>query len=379
MKIISKQPEFTFDDVLLLPGKSDFSINEESKHVNLKTKISKHIELDLPVISSPMPGVTEDEMAITIGKMGGIGFIHHFQDGNRQLAQVKKAKKQNIKIAACVSDLDDNLDYKLKKLVSAGVDLISLETAHAYNTKTLSIIRKIKKKYPKVDLSVALIVTPEAAKAVIEAGADSIRVGIGGGSHCTTRLVTGVGRPQLSALLACSKMAHKYNIPVISDTGIKYPGDIAKAIAFGADSVMIGGMFTATKEAPGEIINKNGKKYKMTWGMCTDTAMQQKQFLTIAFKNPKAFWSSLKHPKTFAKQLLHYALDKKEKQNKLFEEGVERMLPYKGSVYPIIENLKNGLMRSMWYIGAHNLDEIRKKSQVVLTSNETALENIPRI
>lgn len=375
MKIISEQPEFTFDDVLLLPQNSNFSINDESRNVSIKTKLSKNIELDIPIISSPMPGVTEDEMAIAIGKIGGIGFIHHFQNQDRQAEQIKNAKLQKVKVAGCISDLDENVYSRIEKILKAGADLISIETAHAQNSKTLSLIEKIKKKHPNVDLSVSLVVTAEATKAVIEAGADSVRVGIGGGSHCTTRLVTGIGRPQLSALFECSKIAKKYKVPIISDTGIKYSGDIAKAIAFGANSVMIGGLFAGTIESPGKIIKKNGKKYKITWGMCTNTAMQQEQFSTTAFDKQQDFISFLRSQKNLIKSIFN----KQNFQQKLFEEGVEKMILEKGSVVPIIENLKNGLMRSMWYLGAHNLKEIEKKTKVVFTSSNTGLENIPRI
>jgi IMP dehydrogenase len=282
-------------------------------------------------------------------------------------------KDQNVQVGASIGDGNKEIELRLKKLVDAGVDIISLETSHADNDHTINVIKKIKKLYPQVDLSVSLLVTGEATKRVIQAGADSIRVGIGGGSHCTTRLVTGVGRPQLSAVLECSKVAKKYKVPVISDTGIKYSGDIAKAIAFGADAVMVGGLFSATEETPGKIFFSKGKRYKMTWGMCTNTALQYDQLLSFIFKNPKTTLAKLKHPK----QILWFFLNQQKK--KFFEEGVEKKIPYKGSVLPIIKDLENGLIRSMWYIGAHNLKEIQSKSKIVLVTPSTKLENVPRI
>lgn len=378
--MISQHPEFTFDDILLLPGLSNFNILEEHCKVNIKTKISRNIEIDIPIVSSPMPGVTEDEMAIAIGKLGGLGFIHHFQSLERQIEQIKRVKKEKIKVAACINDISPDFIGRAEKLVKAGADLISLETAHAHNNTTINLIKQFKKKFPKTDLSVSLIVTAKAAEDIIKAGADSIRVGIGGGSHCTTRLVTGIGRPQLSALADCYKIAKKYKIPMISDTGIKYAGDITKAIAFGADAVMIGGLFTGTDQAPGKIIKNKGKKYKMTWGMCTDTAMQQKQFFSRAFTSTKQLAIKiLKHPRSTMKEIFQTLISFKNQENKLFEEGVEKMVTYKGDVKNVFCDLKNGLIRSMWYLGAKNLKDIKKDSKVVFVSGNTYLENIPRI
>ena len=375
MKLIPENPELTFNDVLLLPGYSDFVMVDDKKKTNLKTKISKNLEIDIPICSAPMSGVTETEMAITIGKMGGIGFIHCFQDFEKQLRQVKEVKKNKVKVAVSVSDFSNKgLDH-IGDLLKLKTDLICIETAHGFNYQTIEFLKKVKTKFPKAEVCVSLVVTAEATEALIKAGADSIRVGIGGGSHCTTRLVTGVGRPQLSAVYECAKVAQKYKVPIISDTGIEYPGDIAKALAFGADTVMIGGLFTGTRESPGKIIRIKGKDYKFSAGMCSDkvkyspvsiikkTLVQTKKIIKkiIRIDNSNNFVSNYSQPFYF------------------IHEGVSGLIPYKGSVISIITELVGGLRRSMWYLGCKNIEEIKNKTKAVVVTNNTAKDNIPRI
>ncbi len=316
-----------------------------------------------------MPGVSEEKMAIALGKQGGMGFIHFFQSPAWQLEQVYEVKQEKVKVAAAVADLSDKGIKHISDLLNIGVDLISLESANAHNLQTIEFLKKLKKKFRNIQISVSLVVTKEATEDLIKAGADSIRVGIGGGSHCTTRLVTGVGRSQLSAVQNCYAITKKYHIPLISDTGIKYAGDIAKAIVFGADVVMIGGLFSGTDECPGKVITKGKMKYKYSLGMCTDTALQQKQFQKV---------SLFKRLKYQIKKIVGIDFDQ-GKEKKYFEEGVEGLIPYKGSVVPVVNTLICGLRRSMWYQGVRNLGELRRKAQVVLVSQNTIMENLPRI
>ncbi|MCC6711043.1 MAG: guanosine monophosphate reductase [Candidatus Pacebacteria bacterium] len=358
--------EVTFDDVLLLPGKSDFLVDNEKKNIKITGRIAKDFYLDLPIVSAPMPGVTGEKMAITIGKAGGLGFIHPFQSINSQAEQITRVKKENVKVAGTISFNKSTTLKDVSILLQAGADLISLETGQAHNTQTIEFISKIKNAFKDIKVSASLVVTQQATKELIKAGADSIRVGIGGGSHCTTRLVTGVGRPQLSAVEDCYQIAKKYDIPIISDTGIKYSGDIPKAFAFGAEAVMIGGLLSGTDECPGEIIEKDGKKYKYSWGMCTDTAYKH--------QTP---WEQLNPIEILRK--IKRSIFNNQKLNKEFEEGVEALVPYKGSANMVLSQLKGGLIRSMWYLGTKNIKEIEKNAKVVLVSNSTHLENIPRI
>lgn len=373
MKKNNSNYEITFDDILLLPGYSSFPMDDDYKKVSLKTRISKNVVLDIPITTAPMPGLTEEDMAIALGKLGGLGFIHPFQTKAQQLTQTKKVKQHKVKVAVSVIDLSLTHGVQhVKKLHQLGVDLICVETSHAHNKQTIQFIKKIKKDYPQIELCAALVVTGQATKDLIKAGADSIRVGIGGGSHCTTRLVVGVGRPQLSAVEECYKVAKKYNVPIISDTGIKYAGDIPKALAFGAESVMIGGLFTGTNECPGEIIKKNGQSYKYSWGMCTKEAVTR---TPPSFK--QTYSTLIKKTKKIIKSVL--GINSTSSSRYVFEEGIGEFIPYKGSVVPIVQNLVAGTKRSMWYLGAVDVAELQKKAKWVMVSGNTQLENIPRI
>ena len=372
MKLLSNNPEITFDDILLLPQLSQYDYEEDSK-VDIKTKISKKLSIDIPVTSSPMPGVTEEEMAIAIGKMGGLGFIHSFQSPSRQLEQIKKAKKQKVKVAATITpDLSKTKLQHIENLLKLKTDLICIYTYHSLNIPTIKFINKVRKKFPNAQLNTGPIATKKAVQTLSEIGIDSLNVGIGPGSHCTTRLVTGVGRPQLSAIKECASTAEKYKVPIIAEGGLKTPGDISKALAFGANAVMIGGMFSGTAEAPGEIIHKNQKKYKASWGMCSNTAMTYQHLNLLGLNNS---FNKIK-------KLLKYYLrinPNSEQIEKLFEEGIEGLIEYKGSVKPIIKRLADGTRRSQWYQGAENIEELQKKAIAVLITNNTVVENKPRI
>lgn len=370
MKIISQQQEITFDDILLLPNLSTFLSTEERNVIKLQTRLTNKIFLDIPIISAPMPGITESTMAIALAQAGGIGFIHQFQPFKRQLEEVEKVKKLKLKVAACVSDFSENGIAHVAKLLKIGADLISVETGHAHNTFTIAFIRKLKKQFKTIQISAALVVDAGGAEALIKAGADNIRVGIGGGSHCTTRLVTGVGRPQLSAVADCFKVTQKYNIPLISDTGIRYAGDILKAIVFGADAVMIGGLLAGTDECPGKIVTKEGKKYKYSWGMSTNMASEHGML---------DLFSQTTIVKNFIQQLRNLIETSSRNKPKNFEEGTGGLMPYKGSVTTVLNELIQAVRRSMWYQGATTISELRNKARVVLVSSNTMAENVPRI
>lgn len=368
MKIVSKKNEITFDDVLLLPNLSTFGVDGEQRHISLTTKLTKSLSLDIPIVSAPMPGVTESAMAIALAQAGGMGFIHHFQSFQRQLEQIAQVKKNGLRVAACISDLSNQGVLHVSNLLKYDVNLISIESAHAHNTQIIQFIKTLKRKFNKIQISVSLVVDKNATLDLIHAGVDSIRVGIGGGSHCTTRLVTGIGRPQLSAVAACYQITKKYGIPLISDTGIKYAGDIPKAIAFGADVVMIGGLFSGTDECPGDIVIKEGKKYKYSWGMCTDTAIKQSTPWQTTRSQIK---QSIKTMMGISRRI--------DINQKDFEEGVQGLRPYLGSVLPILKELVSGTRRSMWYQGVTTIGDLRKNARVVLVSSNTMAENVPRI
>ncbi|WP_273404135.1 IMP dehydrogenase [Campylobacter avium] len=228
---------------------------------------------------------------------------------------------------------------RVDALVEAGVDVIVLDSAHGHSKGIINSLKEIKAKYPKLDVIAGNIATAEAAKALCEAGADAIKVGIGPGSICTTRIVSGVGVPQISAISDCAKEALKYKVKVIADGGIKYSGDIAKAIAAGANSVMIGSLLAGTDESPGEIFSYQGRQYKSYRGMGSLAAMQKGS-------SDRYFQQGMA-------------------QDKLVPEGIEARVPYTGSIKDVIHQLLGGLRSSMGYVGAKDIKTFQKKAEFV--------------
>lgn len=462
----------TFDDVLLVPAKSSVLPRE----VDLKTRLTKNIELNIPILSSAMDTVTENEMAIALAREGGIGIIHKNMSIERQASEVDKVKRsesgmilnpvtltsdktigealltmEKFKISgfpvidnngqligiltnrdlrfdpdlsAKVGDImtkenlitapvGTNLDqaekilhkFKIEKLpvvdkngkikglitfkdiikrrkfpnackdkfgrlragaavgiaadtlervaelVKAGVDVIVVDTAHGHSQGVVDMVSKIKKKFD-VDLIAGNVATAEATYDLIEAGADGIKIGIGAGSICTTRVIAGVGVPQMTAIIECAKMAQRYKIPVIADGGLKQTGDVPKAIAGGADSVMIGGMFAGTDESPGEKVLYEGRSFKVYRGMGSVEAM-----------------------KDGSKD--RYFQDVEDDVKKLVPEGIEGIVPAKGAVGDTIYQIIGGLRAGMGYCGAKNIKEMKSKTKFVQITNAGLKESHP--
>jgi IMP dehydrogenase len=261
----------TFDDVTLAPKYSEILPSE----VNTGVTLTKNLHLKIPLLSSAMDTVTESKMAIAIAKAGGIGVIHRNLDIKKQILEIKKVKKQKLLVGAAVG-AGPNEFVRAKAIIKEGIDLIVVDTAHGHTKKVGEIIKFIKKiKNNKIALCAGNIATPEAAKYLIKLGVDIIKIGIGPGSICTTRLVAGIGVPQLSAILSVRNGLKNKNVKIISDGGIKYSGDLAKAFAAGADAVMIGSLFAGTDETPGKLIKKNGKLFKSFRGMGSVGAMNK--------------------------------------------------------------------------------------------------------
>ncbi len=447
----------TFDDVLLLPGYSEVV----SKDVTLKSKLTRAIELNIPLVSAAMDTVTEAPLAIAVAQEGGIGIIHKSMGIERQAAEVKAVKKYesgvvkdpiSIQQDASISDLisltkehgfsgfpvmagndlvgivtrrdvrfEINLDlpvssimtskeqlvtvregtsaeevqallhqHRIEKmlvvsddfelkglitvkdfdkaenypnackdesgqllvgasvgtspdtedrvaaLVAAGVDVIVVDTAHGHSRNVIERVRKIKQQYPQVQVIGGNIATAEAALALAEAGADGVKVGIGPGSICTTRIVTGIGVPQISAVSNVVEALKGTDIPVIADGGIRFSGDISKAIAAGAHAVMMGSMFAGTEEAPGEVELYQGRTYKAYRGMGSLGAMSQTQGSSD-----------------------RYFQDASQGSEKLVPEGIEGRVPYKGPVAVIIHQMMGGLRSAMGYTGSADIETMR--------------------
>lgn len=373
MKLLSRIPEITFDDVLILPGKSTMPINEDIAKIDISTKITKTLNLKIPITSAPMLNVSGKEFALTLGKLGGMSFIHNYQSFDSQINMVATISRNKVPSAASLDFSNPEAFKHAQNLWKNGASLICLETANAHNVQLLSFIKRIKSRFPKIEICAAVAVTPEAVLELIKAGVDCVRIGIGGGSHCTTRVITGIGRPQLSAVYECAKVAKKYDVPIISDGGIKDPGDIAKALVFGANAVTIGGLFAGTDEAPGKLIKRNKKLYKLSWGMCVEesfgkTHQQKNSYDTSIFSIIK---SKLKSG--------FYLNEPPEKLFTPLEEGSGGLIPYSGTTMELIDKFIKSLKRTIWYVGAKNLDELRQNAQVVLTSPNTVQENFPRL
>ena len=325
----------TFDDVLLLPQYSSIIPAKTSINVDL----SKNLNLKTPFLSSAMDTVTESRMAVAMAKNGGIGVIHRNLDIKKQSAEIKKVKKIGLKVGAAIGTSKIELK-RAKSLIDSGTDLIVIDTAHGHSSNVLKILNQIKKFSNKITLCVGNIATGEAAKTLFNSGADILKVGIGPGSICTTRMVAGIGVPQITALLNVKKAMNKKKVKIISDGGIKFSGDIIKAIAAGADAIMMGSIFAGTEESPGKTFKLKNKLYKLYRGMGSIGAM-----------------SSGSSERYFQKNF--------KDKSKFVPEGVESRVLYKGKVSKIIYQLQGGLRSSMGYIGAQKLQDVRKKSKFI--------------
>ena len=242
----------TFDDVTLSPKYSEILPSE----VDTSIKLTSNLKLGIPLLSSAMDTVTESKMAIAMAKAGGIGVIHRNLEIKKQVLEIKKVKKKNLLVGAAVGAGPKEFK-RAEAILKENLDMIVVDTAHGHTKKVSDIIRFIKKiKTKKTALCAGNIATPDAAKFLLKLGVDVIKVGIGPGSICTTRLVAGIGVPQLSAILNVRNGVRNKNVKIISDGGIKYSGDLAKAFAAGADAVMIGSLFAGTNETPGKLIKK---------------------------------------------------------------------------------------------------------------------------
>ncbi|HXF75010.1 MAG TPA: IMP dehydrogenase [Methylomirabilota bacterium] len=447
----------TFDDVLLIPSESAVLPRE----IDVSTRLTERIKLNIPLVSAAMDTVTEAKTAIAMAQEGGIGIIHRNLSVAAQTSEVEKVKKYEsgmitdpitvapeqkiseaqeimkhygisglpvtkngrlvgiltnrdlrfetrlerpvsevmtkdnlvtvkpgvdleeakvllhrhriekllvvddefrLKGLITVKDIEKKIQYpnackdergrlrvgaavgvadweeRVESLVRAGVDLIAVDTAHGHSKNVIDVIGCIRRRYPDLDISGGNVATAEGTTALIQAGVNAVKVGVGPGSICTTRIVSGVGVPQITAIGSCAKAAARYNVPIIADGGIKYSGDITKALAAGADSVMIGSLFAGTEESPGEMILYQGRTYKAYRGMGSLGAMGQ------------------------GSRDRYGQADVKE-SNKLVPEGVEGQVPYRGSLSFNIHQLVGGLRAGMGYLGAKDVATLRAKAK----------------
>ena len=344
----------TFDDVTLAPKYSEILPSE----ADTKVQLSKNLILKIPLLSSAMDTVTESKMAIALAKAGGIGIIHRNLDINKQVQEIKKVKSKNLLVGAAVGAGPKEMK-RAEAILKEKINLIVVDTAHGHSKKVAEIIQSIKKnKLNQTTLCAGNIATSEAAKFLINLGVDIIKVGIGPGSICTTRLVAGIGVPQLSAILDVKKGIKNKKVSIISDGGIKFSGDIVKALAAGADAVMIGSLFAGTSETPGKLIKKNGQLYKNFRGMGSIGAMNKGS-------------------------ADRYFQKKYKDTSKYVPEGVEGLVKFKGNVENIIYQLTGGLKSSMGYLGSKKIQDLRKKPKFLKITKagfyESMVHNIDKI
>ncbi len=468
----------TFDDVLLLPAYSEVLANE----VCVETRLTREIELQIPLVSAAMDTVTESRTAIVMAQEGGIGIIHRNLSIQQQAEEVEKVKKfesgmivnpitarphwklidvlmlmkkHNISGVPVTDDsgkllgiltnrdirFEKNLDLKVEEimtkdnlvtvpegitlgkskellhrhkiekllvvdeqgklkglitikdiektekhpnackdemgrlrvgaavgvgeeelerageLVEAGVDVICVDTAHGHSKGVIEQVKGIKKNFPEIQVIAGNVATPQGTKALIEAGADAVKVGIGPGSICTTRIVAGVGVPQITAIFECSRMAKSYQVPIIADGGVKYSGDITKALAAGADSVMIGSLFAGTDESPGELVLYQGRSYKVYRGMGSLGAMLEGSARRYG---QEVSWEDI---------LSQAERDEGLSMGKLVPEGIEGRVPYRGPLSASIYQLVGGLRAGMGYCGCRTISELQEKAHFIKITN----------
>lgn len=354
----------TFDDVLLIPAESHVLPNE----VDLSVNLADNIKLNLPFISAGMDTVTESSMAIAMALQGGMGVIHKnisivaqagevatvkgvMLSGNFTRAAVDEENK--LLVAAAVGVTSDTFQ-RAQALLEAGANAIVIDTAHGHSAGVLRKIKEIREHFPKATLIAGNVATAEGTKALFDSGVDIVKVGIGPGSICTTRIIAGVGVPQITAIYDAASVAREYGKTIIADGGIKYSGDIVKAIAAGGNAVMLGSMFAGTTETPGQIITDGDKKYKVYRGMGSIGAMAQSHG-----SSDRYFQGGV------------------NEANKLVPEGIEARVEYKGDVSDTIFQLIGGLRSGMGYVGARNIDELINKAQFVQMTNSGLRESHP--
>jgi len=333
---------YAYDDVLQVIKYSNIPTR---KNIDFKTKVTKNYEINIPILAANMDTICESEMAITLGKLGGLGVIHRYLNIEDQIKEIKKIKKQNLISAAAIGVKD--YEERIKKLNDSGIEILVLDVSHGHSKQVVKTLEWVKENYPHLDVMVGNIATKEAARDFVNRGADAVKVGIGPGSMCTTRIMTGAGVPQLTAIMDVYESTQG-RIPICADGGIRYPGDIAKAIGAGANTVMLGSVLAGTDEACGKwIIKPNWKFFKEFRGMASYDAKIKK-----------------------------LKIDGKSQEEVIHIEGEKTEIPYKGSIEKIIREYLPGLASGMSFAGAANIEQFCGKADFIEITQAGKLESI---
>jgi IMP dehydrogenase len=328
----------TFDDVLLRPMPSDILPHE----VSLAARLTQRLTLRIPILSSAMDTVTEGRMALLLARLGGLGVIHRNLTIEAQAAEVRMVKAHATAEAPLLVGAAIGTSAALERadaLIDAGCDVIVVDTAHGHSRKVLETVAALRARHPALHLIAGNVATGEGTEALIDAGADAVKVGVGPGSICTTRVVAGVGVPQLSAILECAAAAAPRGVPIIADGGLRASGDVVKALAAGADTVMLGSLLAGTEEAPGEVIYVRGTAWKSYRGMGSLGAMNQGS-------KDRYFQQGVQ-------------------AEKLVPEGVEARVAYKGPAEHVLHQITGGLRAGMGYTGAPDLPALQRNARFV--------------
>ncbi len=340
--ILKRGRGLTFDDVLLVPRHSQISSRRDP---SLKTRITRNYEIDIPVVSANMDTITESEMAIAMAKMGGLGILHRFLSTEEQVEQLKLIKKYiednklNLPTAASIGVKEEGIK-RAEVLVDAGVNILTIDIAHGDSIMMFETLEKVKNKFPKIDVIAGNVATADGVRRMIDAGADAVKVGIGPGSMCTTRIITGHGVPQLSAIAMSVEEAMKSGVPVIADGGIKNSGDIVKSLCAGASTVMLGSMLSGTLETPGEV--KGGMK----------------AYRGMASKDAQVSWRG-------------------ELPEGMAAEGEATKIPCKGSVESVIHEICGGIRSGMTYVGSETITAMTENALYIEMSASGMSESRP--
>ena len=337
---------YTFDDIQIIPAYSEV---ESRSQCNLTTRFTKQYKLGTPLVASPMDTVTEYNMAIAIASHGGVGIVHRFMSIEKQADQVRKIKEQEKLVSAAIGATGDYKE-RAQELVNAGAIVLLIDVAHGNTKQVRDAITWCKQNLPNyVDVIAGNVATYDGAKNLAKWGADAIRVGIGNGSLCETRIRTGIGIPQVTALIESIRAVEEsgIDVPIIADGGIRMTGDVAKALSLGADSVMLGSLLAGTRESPGEIhrmgIWPNEQLFKKYRG---SASAEVKQVHGLEEKNV---------------------------------EGNSKLIPYKGKVERIVSDISDGVRSAMSYVDATTIEEFQAKSEHILITQNGLIEAKPHL
>ena len=325
----------SYGDVLVVPKRSPVDSRSD---VDLTTNLTPNIELDAPVLSAPMDTVTETATAVALDAVGGLGVVHRFLDIDEQADAVRRASEAGAQVGAAVG-IDEDYHTRTAAVVDAGADCVVVDVAHGHMERCLDAVAELDGAFD-VDIVAGNVVTAAGVTDLAAAGADAVKVGVGPGSHCTTRKVTGAGMPQLTAVDDCAEAAADLDVRIVADGGIRTSGDAVKALMAGADTVMLGSFFAGTDEAPGAVVTVDGQRFKRTRGMSTTAANEARS--DKADNSPGA------------------------------DEGVEGLTPYTGPLEPKTTEFLWGVRSGVSYCGGHTLAEARANAEFVRVSPSAA-------